>query len=252
MRLIVGIVFGLVLACARPALAETYTLDYEAAVLGVVVVGEAHYSIDADADGYEVRSTLRTSGLARLFDQTDITASSQGAITQEGLSWRRYSLAHNYAQKSRRTTMTRSASGVALDIAPQYGNMGSPPASADQRYGSHDPLSAVFALGRQVSRAGSCQGAVRVFDGRQHYRLSLTPKGVGTYSGGGYDGRAISCYFHYQPIAGFNRDFDRSNIPTAVIWFAMQDDASFAPPLRLTVPTPLGEARLDLRGFQRR
>jgi hypothetical protein len=109
----------------------------------------------------------------------------------------------------------------------------------------------MFALGRQIGAARACRGAVLVFDGRQHYRLSVAARGQGNFNGGGYNGPALNCQFRYEPIAGFGASFNRSNIPVADAWFALPAQAGFAAPLRLTVPTPLGAAQLDLRGYER-
>lgn len=246
--------FGLVtLACAMttPAQAETYRLNYEAAVLGVVVLGTASYEVAATPTRYAVRANLRTSGLARLFDQTEITATSTGSVSDGAIAWSRYDLSHAYASKFRRVQLNRSASGVSAQIAPSYRDMGRPPASAAQRLGSYDPLTSIFALGRQIGVARACRGSVLVFDGRQHYRLSVSPRRQGDYNGGGYRGPALVCHFRYEPIAGFDDEIDSARLPAAEAWFALPAQPGFAAPLRLTVPTPLGAAQLDLRGYER-
>ncbi|MEZ6023916.1 MAG: DUF3108 domain-containing protein [Hyphomonadaceae bacterium] len=249
MRVLLGTIAAL-FVCAQTAHAETYRLNYEAVVLGVVVLGEARYEVDSSTQGYTARATLRTSGLARLFDQTDITANAAGSRVGAGLTWSRYSLDHRYASKSRRIQMQRSGGHVNAEITPRYGNMGVPPTTEAQQDQSYDPLTAVFALGSQVGAARGCRGGVLVFDGRQHYRLSVSGGARGTFNGGGYSGPALSCQFRYEPIAGHSADFNRSNIPAATAWFALPEQAGFAAPLRLTVPTPLGDAQLDLRGYQ--
>ncbi len=234
------------------AKAETYRMSYQAVVLGVVELGTAEYEVTDTPASYNVRATVRTSGLARLFDQTNITASSSGAHVGDALSWSRYNLNHSYNQKRREVQLQRGAGGVAGTITPQYYDMGVPPATTAQQSDSFDPLSAVFVLGRRVGRARACEGSVLVFDGRQHYRLSVSHRANGTYNGGGYEGQAISCHFHYTPISGFSRDFDRSGVPVGQIWFAMPAHSGFAAPLQLIVPTPLGEAQLNLATYQRR
>lgn len=234
------------------AYAETYRLGYQAEVLGVVVLGTANYEVTASATRYAARGSLRTSFLARLFDQTDITAASTGSIANGAIAWTRYDISHAYAGKFRRTQLTRAADGaVSAQIAPAYRELGAPPAAAAQRNGSYDPLTGMFALGRQIGVARACRGSVLVFDGRHHYRLSVAPRGQGNFNGGGYDGPALNCQFRYEPLAGFNADFDRSRVPLADAWFALPAQPGFAAPLRLTVPTPLGAAQLDLRGYQR-
>jgi hypothetical protein len=245
-------VFALVFSlCAANAHAETYRLSYEAAVLGVVVLGEARYEVAATPTRFAVRGHLRTSGLARLFDQTEISASSAGVVNGVSLAWTRYDLTHAYADKSRRVLLTRAGAGVASQVTPRFGDLGQPPASMAQQYGSYDPLTALFALGRQVGAARACTGSVLVFDGRGHYRLAVSPRGTGDFNGGGYSGPIVQCAFRYEPIAGFDfTEADRARIPVAEAWFALPPLGGFAPPVRLIVPTPLGDAQLDLRGYE--
>lgn len=243
----------LIAACimAAPARAETYRLQYEAAVLGVVMLGTANYEVTANPTRYAVRANLRTSGLARLFDQTEITATSTGSIAGGGINWTRYDISHAYAAKFRRIQITRGGEGVSAQISPSYGNMGAPPASAQQQRGSYDPLTGVFALGRQIGVSRACQGSVLVFDGRQHYRLAVSPRGQPNFNGGGYSGPALHCNFRYEPISGFSDNFNRTNVPAAEAWFALPTQPGFAPPLRIEVPTPLGAAQLEIRGYER-
>lgn len=248
---LVSLVAAMFVACAAPVHAETYRLSYQAEILGNVVLGTANYEVTANADRYATRANLRTSGLARLFDQTEINATSVGSVSGGALSWSRYDISHSYASKFRRIRMDRAANGVTAAVTPVYSNQGSPAASAQQQRGSYDPLSGVFALGRQIGVARACRGAVLVYDGRQHYRLSVSPRGQGNFDGGGYSGPALNCTFRYEPIAGFSAGFDRSRVPAADAWFALPAQPGFAPPLRLTVPTPLGSAQLDLRSYQR-
>ena len=244
-------VAALALCFTAPAHAETYRLNYQAEVLGVVVLGTARYEVTASPNRYAARANIRTSGLARMFDQTAITASSIGTVNGAAIGWSRYDISHSYARKFRRIRLDRNGSGVSANITPQFRNMGSPAATAAQQRGSYDPLSGVFALGRQIGAARACRGSVLVFDGRSHYRLSVAARSQGRFNGGGYNGPALNCTFRYQPISGFSAGQSRTNIPTADAWFALPAQPGFAAPLRLTVPTPVGPAQLDLSGYER-
>lgn len=251
MRRIFSVLAFAFFVCAPSAHAETYRLRYEAAVLGVVVLGEARYEIAATPTRFAVRANLRTSGLARLFDQTEITATSTGVVSGASLAWTRYDLTHAYAGKTRRVSLARAGTSVSAQISPTFGNMGDPPATTAQQSGSYDPLSGVFALGRQIGAARNCTGSVLVFDGRGHYRLAVAPRGTGDFNGGGYSGPIVQCVFRYEPIAGFDaNDVDRTQLPLAEAWFALPAQGGFAPLVRLIVPTPLGDAQLDLRGYE--
>lgn len=232
--------------------AETYRLNYSVAVLGVVELGSASYEVASNATRYAVRANVRTSGLARLFDQTEINAATSGTVSPQGLAWTRYDISHAYAGKFRRTRLDRAAGVVTGEVAPSYSDLGEPPASAAHQRSSYDPLSALFALGRQVGAARTCRGSVLVFDGLQHYRLAVSGGTAGTFDGGGYRGASVTCQLRYEPIAGFTMSAEeRARIPLGEAVFAMPEQAGFAALLRLTVPTPLGAAVVDLRGYQR-
>lgn len=233
------------------ASAETYRLQYNIAVLGVVELGTASFEVNDTATRYAVRANVRTSGAARLFDQTEINAVTSGVVSAQGLAWTRYDISHAYAGKFRRTRLDRAAGVVTSEITPPYRDAGDPPVTSAHQRSSYDPLSAVFALGRQVGAARSCRGSVLVFDGRQHYRLTVSGGSQSTFNAGGYNGPAVTCEFRYDPIAGFNMTAEeRARIPVGEVVFALQPQAAFAALLRLSVPTPIGSAVVEIREYQ--
>jgi len=240
------------LLCATSANAETVRLEYEASVLNLVTLGRAGISARIDASAYAADGSVATSGLAALFDDTRITVRAGGRVSGAALGWTRYDLEHAYARKSRNVAMRRAGAQVTSTITPRFGDMGSPPASAAQQAASHDPLTALLAMSRAIGRGRICAGAFPVFDGRQHYQLVLSPAARGRYRGGGYDGEAIVCALRYRPVSGFKpmSAEERARIPEARIWFADPAVAGFAAPLRITVPTPLGEGRIDVKRFE--
>jgi hypothetical protein len=239
------------LAVAPRAQAATYDLEYEASILNVLTLGRIGLAGTLGAAGYQVSATMRTAGAAQLFDDTRISARASGAVTKSGaLAWSRYDLSHAYAKKFRRVGMQRSGSTVTAEIAPGFGTMGNTPATAAQKAASFDPLSAILAMAVTVGRKNACPASIAVFDGRQHYTLVLSTAARGTYRGGGYAGSALVCNLRYQPISGDTMSAkDKMSIPRAQIWFADPAATGFAAPLRITVPTPLGEGRIDVKKF---
>lgn len=239
------------LLCAAPARADSFRAEYQAEILGVVVVGRATLE-GASANGrYSTTATLRTSGAAAIFDQTNITASASGSYGPRGVSWSGYNLSHAYARKFRRISMRRSGGQVRTTVTPRYGDMGNPAATPAQQQVSYDPVSALYVLGRLVGQARACTGSVRVFDGRGHYRLSLSPRSSGNYRGGGYNGAAVQCWMRYTPISGFNMTAEqRARIPIASAWYSRPAQPGFAIPLRISVPTPVGTAQLEIRSYR--
>jgi hypothetical protein len=254
MRRFFSIALTVWLIAAAPAAAETFRLRYEAVILGVIALGEAGYEVTASPNRYAARASLRTSGAARLFDQTNISAAVSGSLSGAAIQWERYDLSHAYAHKFRRTSLRREAGAVVAEVTPPFRDMGAPPASVSQQAASFDPLTGLFALGRQVGAARACRGSVLVFDGRGHYRLTVVARGgQSRFRGGGYDGPGLTCTLRYAPIAGFNMSAaQRARIPEGEILFGLTGQSGFAPILRLTAPTPIGPAQLNLRSYEAR
>jgi hypothetical protein len=238
-------------AAPQLASAQGFRAEYEAAVLGQVPVGRVSIQTDAANGRYSTSAALRTSGVAALFDQTNITARASGMYGPRGVAWTAYDLSHAYARKFRRTTMRRTGGAVHAVVSPRYGDMGRPPATPREQARAFDPLSGLFVLGRLVGQSRACTGVVRIFDGRRHYRIALSPRTTGAFRGGGYDGPAVLCNLRYTPISGYDMAKERrSPIPTVQIWYTRPPTPGIAVPLRLTAPTPIGDAQLDIRSYR--
>lgn len=233
----------LAFAAAPLASAQTTRVTYEVSILSRVTIGEIRYEATWSAGQYAARANVRTSGAARIFDQTQIAAVATGQMNASSPAWTSYDLSHAYDDKFRRIHMTRAAA-VTSQIEPRYTDMGVPSATPEEARRSHDPVTAFFALGRQVATARACAGAAYVFDGRQHYRLRVTGSGgAQTFAGRGYSGPALRCTMRYEPISGFSNLAEARRAPTGEAWFALRGE--YAPLVRLTVQTPIGAARLE-------
>lgn len=232
-------------ATAPGARAASFQLEYSVSVQNVISLGRMTLNAAFGQTNYAASATVRTADLAAIFDNTRIAANASGGYSAGRIRWGRYDLDHSYAKKRRRTVMAR---GGAAQVTPRFTDMGSPPATPEQIAASSDPVSTFTAMGLAIAQSKRCGGRYLVFDGRQHYALNLSPKSGGRYAGGGYTGQAIVCNLRYEPISGFSKRESgrRSPIPTAEIWFAAEKNSGFAFPLRIAVPTPVGEGRIDL------
>lgn len=252
LRAVAALAGACALLCGN-ADAETHRLQYNIAIVDGIELGTASFEVTDTPTRYTVSASVRTIGVARLFDDTDITASTSGVVSAQGLAWTRYEMSHAYAGKFRRTRLDRAVGVVTSDVSPPHSDLGDPPATAAHQRASYDPLSALFALGRQVGAARTCRGSVLVFDGRQHYRLAVA--GVGApaeFAAGNYQGPAVTCEFRYEPIAGFDlTEEERARIPVGEAVFALQPQTNYAALLRLSVPTPMGAAVIEIRDYQR-
>jgi hypothetical protein len=253
MRWLVLLALSLV-ALASPAHAERLHLLYEGRAWGVAPLGEAVLDFSLRADGYRVGARLDSGGMLKLFDNSKLTAAAEGGLSETGPIWARYDLDHAYAKKRRVTAMRSDGQIVNVEVDPTYRNLGEPPASEEQKRAARDPLSSILAMGMNVARTRTCEGAYATFDGRHLYNLTFAGGKTGRYDTDGYDGPVLKCNVRYEPVAGFEKKQakdSRKKTPKAEIWFALTGDPGFAPPVKIELPLGLGSASIQLKQMRR-
>lgn len=238
---------------ATPAHADRFALEYDGNLFGIAPLGGITFDISAGAADYDVRATMRTGGVLRWFDKTDINANAEGRIIDGSVRWSTYFLDHLYSGKRRQTSMRLSPDGAySAEITPNYGDLGSPPATEEDRRTSRDPLSSLAAMAVDVAGTGRCNGAYATFDGLTRYDLVLSGGERRTYDGGGYDGPVLKCRLRFVQLRGFNpRETERRRQPEGEIWFALAEDSNIAPPIKIVIPTPFGRAGIHLTKWRR-
>jgi hypothetical protein len=83
------------------------------------------------------------------------------------------------------------------------------PVPESLRHGSIDGISMIADLVREVSKRGSCDGQVRIFDGRRAALVTAHDAGVDVLpheSRSIFEGPALRCDFETQVLAGLPRD----------------------------------------------
>ncbi len=239
-------------ACATPAAADRFALDYEGSTIGVLPLGDVTLDFDVTDSRYSVLARLSSSGLVSMFERTRLVASAEGRIENGQVRWERYDLDHHYSRKHRIIGMFPTAEGIAADINPTFRLWGEPPTSDAQRRASRDPLSSLVAMAVDVQRTRTCNADYPTFDGRWHYMLQLRGGSRDRVDSGGYEGPALRCRMRYVPVAGFEAgDGGRRRIPEGDIWFALVEGASLAPPVRIRLPMGVARAHIALARWRR-
>lgn len=250
MRIMFALFTALVFAAfAAPASAERIDLTYSGSAWGLIPLGGATLSVDYDHDSYSATGMVRTSGLAALFLPTRIDVNSGGDIRSGDVRWRRYYLDHMYDGVHRYITMRPSGASVQADINPTYPEWGQPPTTDEQKANARDPLSSLIAMGVFVGENRRCEGDYLTFDGRWLYRLEMRGGEIEHREENGFIGDTLRCDLRYFPVAGFEPDDQgyRDPPPPGEVWFALLEGRRFAPPVRASMPLPLGRANLALR-----
>jgi len=245
-----GWTFALACVLASPAHADRVLLTFDGSAYGFIPLGRAALDISVEGDQYRAAAQIQSGGLAALFDRTDLRAVATGESTPD-VGWRTYDLDHSYARKRRVVALRATADGIDARITPPFRISINPPTDADKR-GARDPVSSLVAMSVSVARTGTCTGVFPTFDGRFRYDLLLRVEGRDRHRGGGYDGPVLKCKMRYAPVSGYDTPAQMSRrIPEGEIWFALDGDATFAPPIKVTAPLPLGHAAIRLASFKR-
>lgn len=238
---------------APAARAERYMLDYRGSAFGFLTLGDARMDLGIEDDGYRATAHLQSVGLAALFAPTRFDVASAGLIQNDVVRWREYELNHRYRRYDRAISMHPTDTSVFADIRPRFASWGNPPATDEQKRNARDPMSSLVAMAVDIGRNKACRGSYLTFDGRYLYTLDLGGGRREEYDDGGYEGDALHCTVRYTAIAGFGADDedDAESLPVGDIWFALPPHARLAPPVRASIPLPMGRAGLRLTQYRR-
>ena len=128
------------------------------------------------------------------------------------------------------------------------------PVPAEELSGALDPFTAVLSAGARIGRAGACEGAEKVWDGRRLADWTLAPAELSAAeeespdAPGAWSGGAMVCELRLRKIGGFRRDSRHSSRTPPRVWVAEVLPGLWAP-VRAEVYGRWGKviARLDVR-----
>lgn len=208
-----------------------------------VQAGEFAYRFTQTGASYQVNASRRLTGLARsmLGNRQDYTYSARGAVTAAG-ALQTTAYTHTGGRRGRVVNAAFSATDVVTTAEPAMG-MGNPPATAAQRRGVVDQITAIASL---ITASGDpCARTIRVYmDGRSRFDFVLSPNGRVQVNTPAYRGEALRCRVEFRPIAGFS---DPQEVEELTFLFAPTPSGMYAP-VRIEMPTDdVGVARLEAR-----
>lgn len=234
--------------------AENFTSEYSISVIGLNV-GKSSFTSKIADKSYEIKGTLKASGVATLFTSTKGTLTTQGRITESGLKARNFDVQYTEGKKSKRTTIIFAKNRVAKA-------KNTPPVRKKGKWrnvqrahlsGVLDPIGAIMV--QASSLRDVCSKTIKVFDGAMRANFPMRYVRTIPFSTRGYKGDAVTCRASFQPISGYDQSKKDLN------W--MRDkgviDISFAPiaqtglyaPVKATVTTRIGKVRIFAKRFEK-
>jgi hypothetical protein len=245
---------------ARPEPSQIVA-SYDAGLAGLSL-GEFKVTATFEGSAYEMAADGQFSLLAGLLYKASGKTTSNGTLTEASPRPARYTLSFEDSKKSQQLRMDFAKGAVAdVRIVPsKKPNPRNVPISAEQLKDVLDPLTAAFLSVRSDAPAGDlevCRQTIRVFDGRQRFDLTLTPKRTETLGRGalkGLSGLVAVCRVRYQPIGGHRPDHPGVQFMTKTdeteVWLVPMPGMGLYMPYKILVPTGWGSGTVTLTGIK--
>jgi len=239
------------LGLAGPAAAQDVSFDavYSVHARGVEA-GDFTYSFRRTGATYTATAEREMKGWvgAALNRSQDYTYSVRGAVGADG-ALRPAQYQHQGGRRrddrpnGRIVRATFGANDVTTVSVPAGMGMGDPPATAAQRRGAIDQITAIAAM---VTATGDpCARTLNIYmDGRSRFDFVMTPNGAVTVNSPAYRGPGVRCRVQFRPIAGFG---DPQEASTLNFVFGRTESGLWAP-VTIEMPTDgVGTVRLEAR-----
>jgi hypothetical protein len=233
-----------------------YELDARAMVFIIPATGRASFTVDMKPDTYAIKSRVRTTGLADVFVNYDMTLNAEGKTSANGLKTTQYISQNKDGKKNRRVELTMTDTGFSMTAKPKFGNLGDPAATAEQAILANDPLTALitFALEPRAAGADPCGGPIRVFDGRQltYLHLKRGKAEMVRQKTPGWTGDTIECHVTMDKIAGYKKGEVNNDTLTGIsgplrMYLAPLENGSHVPVKIVADTDKIGKVTLQAR-----
>lgn len=219
--------------------------------LGAFNLGHFNFEQRRRGQRYALKSVVELSALLGAFEWRGITETS-GVLAAGSARPERYAFDYRSKGRGGMVRMAFEKGDVvelsALPSSPAGGAM--VPLKEHHTRNVLDPLSAILTLSQPTNNQ-PCNRTLPIFDGKQRFNLTFKMRGTEALAGARHgQARGIVCQIKYKPIGGYVANSDtrkyaaENNIEIA---FRPIQGGRVMVPYRLTLPTVIGTARLDLR-----
>lgn len=245
---------GLAIAAGAARADDLYRTEYDISIFGLSI---ARSVIETTVNGanYNLNGRFLTSGLARVFDDTDGTVHVTGGASGGKVVPRSFDLAYKHGRKNKSTTI-RFANGnvVAAENRPAVKKR-DPWVETSPRdlLNVSDPLSALMVPadnGRAV-----CDRTLSVFDGQTRADIKLSFNGTESFTTDGFTGESVICSAKFIPISGYQKGKKAidylSNRSRITISFASLGDSGIYAPVVARIGTRIGTLKIAATRFSK-
>ena len=233
---------ALIAALLIPALARADQSDairFDVILRGIKA-GELRIDGRIEGGSYTAKGVMETTGLAAMMRKIRYTAASQGSTRDTRFTPERYSETAERGNGTRRDFEIRYQAGTPVSVASN------PPRQPKDRDvdpaaqgGTIDPLTALYAVLRDVAPGEACKLDVKMFDGARRSQVQLAaPKAAG---------QGVTCAGEYRRLEGFSaREMaEKSRFPFTLTYAPTADGRLRV--VEISTDTILGKGHLKRR-----
>lgn len=194
---------------ALPAAAQPVSATYTVHAAGLTLM-ELQATLDITDRGYSVEFRTRMRGLASAFASGQNLARVEGVWEGDRARPRRYVSEGVWRGEPRRTVVEWPDGSPVIRVMVPPNEEEREPVSEAQQRNTVDSLSALAQLVRQVRRDGTCNGGVRVYDGRRLTEMAARTGGQERFppARDEWFGTALRCNFEGRYMAGYRKGED--------------------------------------------
>ncbi|MCV0394487.1 MAG: DUF3108 domain-containing protein [Rhizobiaceae bacterium] len=256
--IVTGLAVTLVLTALTPQPApasaeQRFRGDYSVSLWGMTI-GRSTFRSSIEGDRFEVKGTVSSAGLAKVFDSTSGAVSVAGRTTGDAVRPTSYRMNYRSGRRSKALEIDFSGERVSrTEITPQPKPRGKNWVALDKGDLARvtDPLSSSLVKAGNLEEV--CTKTLRIYDGQSRMDLKLARAGRGPVSVEGYSGDAITCTASFAPRSGYREgdstvEFlkDRANIRLV---FAPLGQTGLYAPVRAAIDTKIGTVTVRAERF---
>ena len=184
---------------------KTFHADYKLTFLGFSIAKSTFISTFS-GDTFLLNGSLRSAGLAAMFDKTVGRTKVSGRLSADGVEPLDYELNYVSGGKSQLTAIRfEKGNVVETENVPPLKKRGAdwvPLGGSDLR-SVFDPLTA--SMVRAANPREVCKRTIRAYDGEMRVNLTMRYAGMKPYSTAGFKGDVVRCKVKFEPVSGYRK-----------------------------------------------